>query len=252
MNAPVTALARSDSKARFMARLGLIAGDPDHEALYAKMKVRWRSSQVATITTNAYQQEVTDERQSMLTNPDVLIADLRSNPSVRPPYSTAQISETEFHRAALRVYRRASPETRRLYDLGHDTTGIEEENWIITWLLWHVIRYRDHRRKKRPNGAKTLAPRHLQSETSDWSLDRYADMSSDSTDMSQTCHRPVRESSTSSPDSCSTITPARRDFTSNRPVSTGAQRSARPRARHIQPPVNPVAQKTFYDPVRDL
>jgi hypothetical protein len=36
-----------------------------------------------------------------------------------------------------------------VYDLGRDTARVEEENWVIRWMLWHVFRYRDSRNKNR-------------------------------------------------------------------------------------------------------
>lgn len=36
--------------------------------------------------------------------------------------------------------------------MGRDTQGLEEENWVIRWLLWHVFRYRDNRNKNRRQG----------------------------------------------------------------------------------------------------
>jgi hypothetical protein len=80
---------------------------------------------------------------------DVLVPSLRGNASVEPPYSNAQISETVTHREILRIYRMARPETRVVYDLGRDTARVEEENWVIRWMLWHVFRYRDSRNKNR-------------------------------------------------------------------------------------------------------
>lgn len=35
-----------------------------------------------------------------------------------------------------------------MYQLGRDTDGVEEENWIIRWLLWHAFRYRDQRNNR--------------------------------------------------------------------------------------------------------
>jgi hypothetical protein len=68
---------------------------------------------------------------------------------VEPPYSSSQISETAIHREILRIYQTSRRETRPVYDLGRDTAGIEEENWVIRWMLWHVFRYRDNRNKNR-------------------------------------------------------------------------------------------------------
>ena len=68
---------------------------------------------------------------------------------VQPPFSNAQVSETATHREILNIYQHARPETRYFYDMGRDTQGQEEENWVIRWLLWHVFRYRDNRNKNR-------------------------------------------------------------------------------------------------------
>lgn len=84
----------------------------------------------------------------MTESQDVLVPSLR-NASVEPPYSNAQISETVTHREILRIYRIARPETRVVYDLGRDTDRVEEENWVIRWMLWHVFRYRDSRNRNR-------------------------------------------------------------------------------------------------------
>ena len=71
----------------------------------------------------------------------------------QPPFSNAQISETATHREILNTYRHTRPETRYFYDMGQDTQGLEEENWVIRWLLWHVFRYRDNRNKHRRQGS---------------------------------------------------------------------------------------------------
>lgn len=47
-----------------------------------------------------------------------------------------------MHLEILAIYRRAMPSTKAVYDLGHDLDGIEQENWIVRWLLWHAFRYR--------------------------------------------------------------------------------------------------------------
>jgi hypothetical protein len=85
----------------------------------------------------------------MTATPDSLAPQFRDDPSIEPPYSSSQISETAIHREILRIYAQARRETREIYDLGRDTAGIEEENWVIRWMLWHVFRYRDNRNKNR-------------------------------------------------------------------------------------------------------
>lgn len=85
----------------------------------------------------------------MTASPDSLAPQFRDDPKVEPPYSNAQISETAIHREILRIYNSARRETRVIYDLGRDTDRIEEENWVIRWMLWHVFRYRDSRNRNR-------------------------------------------------------------------------------------------------------
>lgn len=101
-------------------------------------------------------------RRRMTESQDVLVPSLRGNANVEPPYSNAQISETVTHREILRIYRMARPETRVIYDLGRDTERIEEENWVIRWMLWHVFRYRDSRNRNRrqfsPSPERSHAP----------------------------------------------------------------------------------------------
>ena len=85
----------------------------------------------------------------MTSTPESLAPQYRDDPAVEPPYSNAQISETAIHREILRIYQLARRETRPIYDLGRDTDRLEEENWVIRWMLWHVFRYRDNRNKNR-------------------------------------------------------------------------------------------------------
>jgi hypothetical protein len=47
-----------------------------------------------------------------------------------------------MHREILEIFRRAGPQTRTIYELGRDTAGAAEENWVIRWMFWHVRRYR--------------------------------------------------------------------------------------------------------------
>lgn len=83
----------------------------------------------------------------MMAMPDLLRVD--GEQSAQPPFSHAQINETVTHRQILNIYQHARPETKVYYDKGRDTDGLEEENWVIRWLLWHVFRYRDNRNKSR-------------------------------------------------------------------------------------------------------
>lgn len=86
-----------------------------------------------------------------MSTPDILRDENAQN--VLPPFSNAQLNETATHREILNIYQHARPETKRYYDMGRDTQGLEEENWVIRWLLWHVFRYRDNRNKNRRQGS---------------------------------------------------------------------------------------------------
>lgn len=149
MAPPRQALAQSESKARFFERLGLDERNELHRRVYSMMKVS--NSQHFSILTESdmKQEEAVEGRKRMTESQDVLVPALRGNASVGPPYSNAQISETVTHREILRIYRMARPETRVIYDLGRDLDRVEEENWVIRWMLWHVFRYRDSRNKNR-------------------------------------------------------------------------------------------------------
>ncbi|KAK5113823.1 hypothetical protein LTR62_003207 [Meristemomyces frigidus] len=133
------ALAQSESKARFFERLGLNEDNEFHRRIYAMMKEEAVEAR----------RRLTDDRSALL---PALV-----NTGVEPPYSHAQISETALHREIIRVYYTARPETRAHYALGHDLVGVEEENWVVRWMLWHVFRYRDNRNRNRKGHATANA-----------------------------------------------------------------------------------------------
>lgn len=85
----------------------------------------------------------------MTMRPESLAPTFRNDPTIEPPYSSSQICETAFHREILNIYRSARAETKWVYDMGRDTDRVEEENWVIRWMLWHVFRYRDNRNRNR-------------------------------------------------------------------------------------------------------
>lgn len=108
----------------------------------------WRKcSSMHSITDGASKDEAIQGRNRMLATPGILRDD--SDQNAQPPFGNAQINETAIHLEILKIYQLSSPETRIYYDKGRDTEGVEEENWVIRWLLWHVFRYRDNRNKNR-------------------------------------------------------------------------------------------------------
>lgn len=98
-----------------------------------------------------FQEEASAGRIRIISTPNFL----RNNgvQNAQPPFSNSQVSETAVHREILNIYQCARPETKYFYDKGRDTQGLEEENWVIRWLLWHVFRYRDNRNKNRRQGS---------------------------------------------------------------------------------------------------
>ncbi|TKA71115.1 hypothetical protein B0A55_07862, partial [Friedmanniomyces simplex] len=96
-----------------------------------------------------------EARKRLTESREALVVELRHS-GLEPPFSHAHISETAIHREILHIYYHARPETRVIYNLGHDRERVEEENWVIRWMLWHVFRYRDNRNRNRrgpPNGS---------------------------------------------------------------------------------------------------
>ncbi|CAC9888059.1 unnamed protein product, partial [Aureobasidium pullulans] len=90
-------LARSDSKTKFFQRLGLSPERKSDNRLYELMK-----------------DEAVQGRERILSSPNSLLPQLRGDPD---------------------IYREASPETKTMYEKGHDTESFNEENWIIRWML---------------------------------------------------------------------------------------------------------------------
>ncbi|KAF2765875.1 hypothetical protein EJ03DRAFT_318687 [Teratosphaeria nubilosa] len=131
MAPPRPALAQSESKARFFERLGLREDNEMHRRVYAMMK-----------------EEAVEGRRRLTEDQNALLSELRHT-NIEPPYSHAHVTETAIHREIMRIYHLARPLTRQVYDLGRDTERVEEENWVIRWMLWHVFRYRDNRNRNR-------------------------------------------------------------------------------------------------------
>ncbi|EME49029.1 hypothetical protein DOTSEDRAFT_67913 [Dothistroma septosporum NZE10] len=115
----IPSLAQSESKSKFFERLDLSKDDPADKHLYALMKVEAANGRKRLVESHS---------------------------------SYESINETAMHREILNIYQHACRQTKSTYDQGRDTDGVEEENWIVRWLLWHAFRYRDQRnnRDRRP------------------------------------------------------------------------------------------------------
>jgi len=125
----VPKLSCSRSKAEFLAHLGLPEDEQSTVNLYREMM-----------------NEAAEGRERSCGDINNLTPEARN---MRPPYSSNQIQPGVLHQVVMQIYRNASLQTRRIYDLGREIDGVTEDNWVIRWCLWHVFRYRDERNRTR-------------------------------------------------------------------------------------------------------
>lgn len=71
---------------------------------------------------------------------DSIFPHLRSDPSIRPPYTVTQITEGALRRETRRIHTIAKQHTSQIYDIGIDTTRTSEGSWIVRWLLWNTMK----------------------------------------------------------------------------------------------------------------
>ena len=87
-------------------------------------------------------EEANAGRDRICRDPQNLVPAKRGTP---PPYSASDITEAAMRREVQTIYRGASVYTRQWYDRAVCQEGVNWDNWIITWCLWHAFRYRDSR-----------------------------------------------------------------------------------------------------------
>ncbi|KAI5361954.1 hypothetical protein Slin15195_G056030 [Septoria linicola] len=116
-------VAHDDSRSNFFHHLGLQENSYRHRMLYSKMK-----------------QEAKAGMQRLFDSPYSLASDIMQDKTVAPPYSVNQMSEVAFQQEVKNIYARASRSTRGIYDLTRTDNG---QNWVIRWMLWHVIQGRE-------------------------------------------------------------------------------------------------------------
>lgn len=128
------------------------------------------------------QEEAVDGWMRMTADRKALAPQLREDLAIVPPYSFGQIDEAAIRREVLEIFRRARPDTKIMYGLGHDGVGANEQNWIIRWLLWHVFRYRDDRNVG--TAKRNARPASAQAENEDTEL--ASSDTSDTADLADT------------------------------------------------------------------
>lgn len=115
-------VAQDDSRTNFFHHLGLQENAYRHRMLYRKMK-----------------EEAKVGMRRLFGDPKSLDQSVARGKTVTPPYSVSQMSELAFQREVENIYENASRQTRGIYDLTRTVNG---HNWVIRWMLWHVIQAR--------------------------------------------------------------------------------------------------------------
>ncbi|CAL8580134.1 hypothetical protein XPA_005867 [Xanthoria parietina] len=120
MTAP---LIRSATKRQFLIQLGLDPHDDRTSQTYWLLKDE---------AIRAYEAQLQGRRD--LLRPEYANQD--------PPYAAAHFTAAAFSHVVRLIYSTATPATRAYYNRGRTTQG---DNWVISWMLYHVCRYRDGR-----------------------------------------------------------------------------------------------------------
>ncbi|KAI4268706.1 MAG: hypothetical protein LQ337_007695 [Flavoplaca oasis] len=120
MTAP---LIRSATKRQFLIQLGLDPNDDRTSQTYWQLKDE---------AIRAYEAQLQGRRD--LLRPEYANQD--------PPYAAAHFTAAAFSYVVRLIYSTATPTTRAYYNRGRTAQG---DNWVISWMLYHVCRYRDGR-----------------------------------------------------------------------------------------------------------
>ncbi|KAL8710719.1 MAG: hypothetical protein Q9220_004737 [cf. Caloplaca sp. 1 TL-2023] len=118
-----TPLIRSATKRQFLIQLGLDPSDDRTSQIYWQLKDE---------AIRAYEAQLQGRRE--LLRPEYMAQE--------PPYAAAHFTAAAFSSVVRLIYSSASPTTRALYNRGRVSQG---DNWVISWMLYHVCRYRDGR-----------------------------------------------------------------------------------------------------------
>ncbi|KAI4205041.1 MAG: hypothetical protein LQ350_000668 [Teloschistes chrysophthalmus] len=116
-------LIRSATKRQFLLQLDLDPSDDRTSQTYWLLKDE---------AIRAYETQLQGRRE--LLRPEYAAQD--------PPYAAAHFTAAAFSSVVHSIYSRASPQTRPFYNKGCNAQG---DNWVISWMLYHVCRYRDGR-----------------------------------------------------------------------------------------------------------
>ena len=72
-------------------------------------------------------------------NRNSLLPHLREDASIQPPFAADQITEHALRHESQRILSESTGHTRNIYELGIDRSVTNLDNWVVRWLLWHII-----------------------------------------------------------------------------------------------------------------
>ncbi|KAK4624745.1 hypothetical protein CLAFUW4_05718 [Fulvia fulva] len=138
MSQALASLPRSESKARFMVRIGLDIRDPRHRQIYNLIKDEASDgrSRIMLLLGIEERSQHHDSGHRRLSGAEI------------PAITTSGVPEQVMNNEINQIYLRAGPATKILYQLALDPDHPNDPNWIIRWMLWHVFRYRDGRQSR--------------------------------------------------------------------------------------------------------
>ncbi|KAL8815035.1 MAG: hypothetical protein Q9223_005790 [Gallowayella weberi] len=123
MTTATTPLIRSATKRQFLIQLGLELNSDRTSHTYWLLKDE---------AIRAYEAQLQGRRD--LLRPEYANQD--------PPYAAAHFTAAAFSAVVRSIYASSTSETRPYYNRGRTSQG---DNWVISWMLYHVCRYRDGR-----------------------------------------------------------------------------------------------------------
>ncbi|KAL8689417.1 MAG: hypothetical protein Q9218_004905 [Villophora microphyllina] len=133
-------LIRSATKRQFLLQLDLDPSDDRTSQTYWLLKVSHAREFGSVHKLTNIQDEAIRAYEAQLQGQRHLLRPEYANQD--PPYAAAHFTAAAFSSVVQSIYSRATPATRPFYNKGCNAQG---DNWVISWMLYHVCRYRDGR-----------------------------------------------------------------------------------------------------------
>lgn len=133
---------KSRPRQEFLTALRLDISNEHHRSLFNLMRVKPANKPGMDRQANLAQEEASREYEVMCEDRSILKPKYAS---AERPFAAAQVSETAFRDAVMRIWTGAGATTRMMYERGRTGGG---DNWIIAWMLYSIFRARDPRNKR--------------------------------------------------------------------------------------------------------